>query len=71
MGKVPKCSSHQDASSDMQGSYLPIDLSRSKSISVDPACQEEHNGVQIIPLSYVVQKLMIKNFFPKTRNFDL
>ena len=47
------------------GSNLPIDLSRSKSISVDPAWRDEHNGVQIIPLSYVVQKLMIKPFFPQ------
>ena len=45
-------------------SNLPIDLSRSKSISVDPAWREEHNGVEIIPLSYVVQKLTIKNIFP-------
>ena len=47
------------------GSNLPIDLSRSKSISVDPAWREEHNGVQIISLSYVVQKLMIKKNLPK------
>ena len=47
------------------GSNLPIDLSRSKSISVDPAWREEHNGVQTIPLSYVVQKLMIKTCFPQ------
>ena len=51
------------------GSNLPIDLSRSKSISLDPAWREEHNGVQIFPLSYVVQKLMIKTFFPKNTQF--
>ena len=35
------------------GSNLQIDLSRSKSTSVDPAWREAHNGVKIIPLSYV------------------
>ena len=50
-------------------SNLPIDLLRSKSISFDRAWQEEHIGVKIIPLTYVVQKLLINNFSPKKRKF--
>ena len=42
-------------------SKLQIYLSRSKRISVDPAWWEEHSDVKIIPLTYVVQKLLIKN----------
>ena len=38
-------------------SNLQIDLSRSKSISVDSAWRVEHSGVKIIPLTYVVKKL--------------
>ena len=49
-------------------SYLQSDLLRSKSISFDRAWREEHIGVKIIPLTYVVQKLLIKNFFPKSVN---
>ena len=45
-------------------SKLQIYLSRSKSISVDPAWWEEHSGVKMIPLTYVVQKLLIKNISP-------
>ena len=54
------------------GSNLQIDLSRWTSRSVDPAWQDEHNGVKIIPLSYVVQKLLIKTFSQKyvTLTFD-
>ena len=40
-------------------SKLQIYLWRSKSISVDPAWREEHSGVTIIPLTYLVQKLLI------------
>ena len=47
------------------GWNLQIDLSRSKLISVDPAWRVEHNGVKIISLFYVVQKLLIKLFPPK------
>ena len=50
-------------SSDMR-SKLQIYLSRSKSISVDPAWLEEHSDVKIIPLTDVVQKLLIKNVYP-------
>ena len=46
-------------------SNLQIDLLRSKSISFDRAWREEHIGVKIIPLTYVVQKLLIQNFFPQ------
>ena len=45
-------------------SKIQIYLSRSKSLSVDPAWREEHSGVKIIPLTYVVQKLLIKNVSP-------
>ena len=45
-------------------SNLQIYLSMSKSISVDAAWREEHSGVKIIPLNYVVQKLLIKNVSP-------
>ena len=45
-------------------SNLQIDLSRWKSISVDAAWREEHSGVKIIFLTYVVQKLLTKNISP-------
>ena len=45
-------------------SKLQIYFSKSKSISVDLAWWEEHSGVKIIPLTYVVQKLLIKNVSP-------
>ena len=41
-------------------SNLQIDLLRSKSISFDRACREEHIGIKIISLTYVVQKLLVK-----------
>ena len=46
-------------------SNLQVDLSRLKSISVDLAWREQHTGVKIIPLTYVVQKLLIKNIILK------
>ena len=45
-------------------SNLQMDLSRSNNISVDAPWQEQHSGVKIIPLAYVVQKLLIKNVSP-------
>ena len=43
-------------------SNVPIELLRSKSISIEA---EEHIGVKMIPLTYVVQKLLKQNFFTK------
>ena len=49
-------------------SNLQIDLLMSKSISFDRAWRDEHIGVKIIPLTYVVQKLLIKTFSQKNVN---
>ena len=50
-------------------SNLQVDLSRSKSILFDPAWREEHNGVKIIPVTDVVQKLLLKTI--KKRTYDI
>ena len=42
-------------------SKLKIDLSKITNIWVNPAWREEHDGLKIIPLAYVVEKLFMKN----------
>ena len=38
---------------------------------MDPTCREEHDGVKIIPLALVVEKLFMKNISQKTYLFSL
>ena len=42
-----------------------MDLSRIQNKWIDPACREEHDGVKIIPVAKVVEKLFMKETFPQ------
>ena len=46
-------------------SNFKIDLSRIKRIWIDPAWREEHDGVKLVPLAYVVQKIFMKKHYPQ------
>ena len=73
------CFSRRDASIDMQHnlsrsrrdldlrSDFDLDLSRSACMCFDASWQEEHDGVRIIPLTFLVQKLFVKNDFCQKR----
>ena len=72
---VPKVFSRRDALTDMQHdlsrsrrdldlrSNFDLDLSRSTCICFDASWQEEHDGVRIIPIAFLVQKLFAKKRF--------
>ena len=47
---------------------VPKCSSRLEKHVVDRAWREEHIGVKIIPLTYVVQKVLMQNVFPKNVN---
>ena len=86
MGLVPQCSSRPGASTDMQYDLLrsqcdiylvwpevnfKIGLSMITNIRIDPAWREEHDGVKIIPLAWVVEKLFTEKNISEERDFDL
>ena len=81
MGVVPLCVSRRDTSTDMQHylrrstcdldlrSYIDPDLSRSLCICFYAPCQEEHDGVRVMPLAFLARKLFAKNVFAKKAVF--
>ena len=78
---VPNDLSRRDASIDMQhdliGSWpdldlrsnFDLDLSRSSGICFESSWREKHDGVKIISVSLLVQKLFTKNDFRQKRKF--
>ena len=78
---VPNDLSRRDASVDMQhdliGSWpdldlrsnFDLDLSRSSGICFESSWREKHDGVKIISVSLLVQKLFTKNDFRQKRKF--
>ena len=55
---------------DMRSNFK-IDLSRIINKWIDSAWREEHDGVKIIPLFLVLEKLFMNKHFPKTYFFPL
>ena len=53
---------------DLRSNY-EIDLSRSSSTCFESPWREKHAGIIIIPLSWLVQKLFMKNYFRQKRKF--
>ena len=80
MGLVPISFFHQDASTDVQHdlsgslrdlnlrSNFDINFFRSICICFDASQQEEHDGVQIISLALLIQKLLKKKLFLSKRS---
>ena len=52
-------------------SNFKIDLPRIKNIWIDAAWRDEHDGVKIIPLDLILEKLFMNKHFPPIRTFSV
>ena len=51
-------------------SNFKIDLPRIKNIWIDAAGRKEHDGVKIIPLALILEKLFMNKHFPQNLLFS-